>query len=91
VKIFQRPAFIRSLKKLTEKDQELVRQRARRAAEIIGHPHLHSGIGLRTFGRYREFRTGLKLRCLFLIESGDMHLVIVGTHDEIAAYLRNNG
>jgi mRNA-degrading endonuclease RelE of RelBE toxin-antitoxin system len=91
MKIYQRPAFIRALKKLSERNQELVRQRARRMAEILGHPHEHSGIGLRAFGRYREFRIGLKLRCLFLLESGDIHLVIVGTHDEAAAYIRNNG
>ena len=89
--IYQRPAFLRAVKKLPPEEQALVRQRARRAAQIIGHPHLHSGIGLRPFGRYREFRAGLKLRCLFLLESGDMHLVIVGNHDEIAAYIRNNG
>ncbi|MGH7952233.1 MAG: hypothetical protein ACREFE_09985 [Limisphaerales bacterium] len=79
------------MKKLSLKDQELVRQRARRAAEILGHPHQHSGVGLRSFGRYKEFRVGLHLRCLFLLESGDMHLIIVGTHDDLADYLRNNG
>jgi hypothetical protein len=89
--IYQRPAFIRALKKFPPKEQELVRQRARKAAEIIGHPHLHSSIGLRPFGRYKEFRVGLKLRCLFLLESGDMHLVIFGSHDEIATYVKNNG
>jgi hypothetical protein len=91
VNIYQRPAFLRAIKKLPPKEQELVRQRARRAAEIIGHPHLHSGIGLRAFGRYREFRAGLNLRCLFLLEGGDMHLIIVGSHDEISTYVRNNG
>ena len=88
--IYQRPAFVRAMKKLSMKEQELARQRARRAAEILVRPHEHSGIGLRSFGRYKEFRVGLRLRCLFLVEGGDMHLVIIGTHDKIAAYLRNN-
>ncbi len=91
MKIYQRPAFIRALAKLSDPQQELVRQRARRAAEILGHPHQHSGLGLRPFGRYKEFRAGLHLRCLFLLADGDIHLVMVGTHDEIAAYVRNNG
>jgi len=91
MKIYQRPAFLRAMKKLPEKEQEFVRQRARRAAEVLGHPHVHSGIGLRPFGRYKEFRIGLNLRCLFLLEKGDMHLIIVGTHDGISAYVRNNG
>lgn len=89
--IYQRPAFVRALKKLPSKEQELVRQRARQAEAMLGQPHLHSGIGLRPFGRYQEFRVGLRLRCLFLMESGDIHLVTVGTHDEIANYIRNNG
>ena len=89
--IYQRPAFVRALKKLPAKEQELVRQRARQAESVLGQPHLHSGIGLRPLGQYLEFRTGLRLRCLFLIERGDIHLVTVGTHDEIAAYIRNNG
>jgi hypothetical protein len=91
VKIYQRPAFVRSLRKLPEDTQEQVRQRARRAAQLLGQPHEHSGLGLRPFGRYFEFRIGLRLRCLFLIEGGDMHLVNVGPHDELAAYIRNNG
>jgi hypothetical protein len=91
VNIYQRPAFVRAMKALTASEQELVRQRARKAAEIVGHPHLHSGIGLRPFGRYKEFRVGLRLRCLFLIEGGDLHLVTVGNHDSVARYLRNNG
>ena len=79
------------MKKLSEKEQESVKQRARSAADIIGKPHLHSGIGLRNFGRYKEFRVGLKIRVIFLIEGGDMHLVFVGSHDEVAAYVRNHG
>ncbi len=80
-----------ALKKRPADQQEQIRQRARRVAEVIGHPHAHSALGLRPFGRYFEFRVGLHTRCLFLLEGGYMHLVIVGTPDELSAYLRNNG
>jgi hypothetical protein len=90
VNIFQRPAFLRALRKLPAAIQERVRLRARKTAEVFGHPHQHAGIGLRPLGRYFEFRVGLDLRCLFLVEGGDMHLVIVGNHDAIASYVRNN-
>ena len=89
--IYQRPAFRRALQKYSDADQEKIRQRARRVAEVIGHPHEHGGLSVRPFGRYFEFRIGLSVRCLFLLEGGDMHLVIVGSHDEVAAYLRNAG
>ena len=89
--IYQRPAFLRALRRLPEATQERVRLRARKAAEVFGHPHQHAGIGLRPFGRYFEFRVGLDLRRLFLVDGGDMHLVIVGNHNDIASYVRNNG
>ena len=66
------------MKKLSAAQQETVRAQARRTAEVLGHPHLHSATGLRAFGRYKEFRAGSNLRCLFLLEGGDMHLIIVG-------------
>jgi hypothetical protein len=91
VNIYQRPAFVRAMKKRPATEQEQIRQRARRVAEVIGNPHAHSGLGVRPFGRYFEFRVGLQIRCLFLLEGGDMHLVMVGSHDELSAYIRNNG
>ena len=89
--LYQRPAFARAIKKRPVAEQEQIRQRARRVAEVMGNPHAHSGLGLRPFGQYFEFRVGLRTRCLFLLEGGDMHLVIAGTHDELSAYIRNNG
>lgn len=32
-----------------------------RLESVFGRPHLHSGIGLRPFGKYFEFRAGLDL------------------------------
>ena len=89
--IYQRPAFVRAIRKFPISTQEQIRQRARRVAQVIGNPHAHSGLGVRQFGRYFEFRVGLQIRCLFLLEGGDVHLVIVGTHDDLSAYIRNNG
>jgi hypothetical protein len=71
--------------------QEKIKARARALPDVLGKPHLHSGMSLRPLGRYIEFRVGLDLRCLFLVEGGDIHLITAGTHDEIAAYVRNNG
>jgi hypothetical protein len=71
VNIYQRPAFRRALRKYSGADQERIRQRARRVAEVIGQPHEHSGFSVGPFGRYFEFRIGLSVRCLFLLEGGD--------------------
>jgi hypothetical protein len=89
--IYQRPAFAKAMKSLPPKDQELVKQRARKVEEVLGRPHLHSGVSLRQFGPYKEFRIGLKLRCLLVLHEGDIHLSYVGTHDQVASFIRNNG
>jgi len=90
VTIYQRPQFARRFRKLTDADKQELRETATRLPSVIGKPHVHSGLGLRSFGRYFEFRVGIELRVLFLVEGGDIHLVTVGTHDEIRAYVKDN-
>jgi hypothetical protein len=90
VKIYQRPHFARRFKKLAAAEQQELCVAAKRLPDVVGKPHLHSGLGLRPFGRYFEFRVKIDLRVLFLVEGGDVHLVTVGTHDEVRAYLKNN-
>ena len=90
MKIYQRPHFARRFKRLTGGEQQELRNGAERLPDVVGKPHLHCGLGLRPFGRYYEFRVGVDLRVLFLLEGGDVYLVTVGTHDEIRAYLKNN-
>ncbi|HEY5345966.1 MAG TPA: hypothetical protein VIK62_06440 [Verrucomicrobiae bacterium] len=58
--------------------------------QAFGRPHLHSGIGLRAFGKYFEFRAGLELRILFLAEGGDLHLCFVGNHNQVRAFIKNH-
>jgi hypothetical protein len=58
--------------------------------QSLGKPRQHSGLGVRPFGRYLEFRTGLHLRILTIAEGGDWFLVCVGDHDEVRAYIKNN-
>jgi hypothetical protein len=88
--IYQRPGFERRFKKLTRQQQDRVHAAIARFEQAVGRPHEHSGIGLRPFGRYLEFRAGLDLRVLAIAESGDFFLACVGNHDEIVAYVKNN-
>lgn len=90
MKIFMRPAFARRFRKLAPEQQAEVRAAAMRLPDVFGRPHLHAGLGLRSFGRYFEFRAGLAVRVLFLVEGGDAHLVTFGGHDAIRAYVKNN-
>jgi len=88
--IYHRPGFERRYKKLTPMQRSRVDAAVTRFAEKIGRPHEHSGIGVRGFGRYVEFRAGIDLRILALAESGDFFLMCVGNHNEVRAYLRHN-
>lgn len=88
--IYRLASYDRAFHKLTEAQQAAVQAAIGRAERIFGRPHLHAGSGLRPFGRYLEFRAGLKLRVLFLPQRGDLFLVTVGNHDQVAAYLRSN-
>ena len=88
--IYQRAGFERRYKRLPAQDRARVDQAIQRFEESVGRPHAHSGIGLRPFGRYLEFRAGLHLRILALPESGDFFLACVGDHGAVRAYVKNN-
>jgi hypothetical protein len=88
--IYQRPGFARRYKKLSAQQRARVDAAVARFQATVGKPHEHSGLGLRPFGRYLEFRAGLDLRILALPESGDFFLACVGDHNEIRAYVRGN-
>ena len=87
--IFTRPKFDRAFRSLPAQQQAAVKAAIARVEPAFGRPHLHSGIGLRAFGKYFEFRAGLELRVLFLAEGGDLHLCFVGNHNQVRAFIKN--
>ncbi len=87
--IFTRPKFDRAYRSLTVEQQAAVTTAIARVEPVFGHPHLHSGLSLRPFGKYFEFRAGLDLRILFLPEGGNLHLCFVGNHNQVRAYIKN--
>lgn len=87
--IYTRPKYRRAFNSLTLQQQAAVNAAVSRLESAFGWPHLHSGIGLRPFGKYFEFRSGLDLRVLFLPEDGDLYLCFVGNHNQIRAFIKN--
>jgi hypothetical protein len=86
--IYVRPRFERARRKLTLSQQAAVNAAVTRLEAAFGRPHEHSGLGLRVFGRYFEARAGLRLRVLFLQESGDLFLCFVGNHEQVRAFIK---
>lgn len=85
--ILYRPSFERAFNRLTDQEKEAVRQAIAGLEQSFGRPHFHSGLSLRAFGKYHEFRAGLKLRCLFLSVGSDLILTMVGNHNDIRRYV----
>jgi hypothetical protein len=88
--IYCQPSFTRRYDRLTPKNRSRVDAAVARLEDAFGRPHLHTGVGIRPFGRYLELRAGLDLRVLFLPEGGDLFLMCVGNHDEIRSYVKGN-
>lgn len=88
--IYTRPRYERALHSLTSQQQAAVNAVVARLGSAFGHPHRHSSLGIRAFGKYFEFRAGLDLRILFLPEGGDLFLCFVGNHNQIRAFIRGN-
>ena len=59
------------------------------AGEAYGQPHLHAGVGLRRIKPFMECRCGLDLRLIFQREKDALVFHLCGTHDEVAAFLKN--
>ena len=81
-------SYRRAFSKLSEEQREIVENAVDRLEGSFGVPHLHSGVGIRRFGKYFEARAGLGLRILFTAQGGDIILAIVGNHDRIRAYVK---
>ena len=41
-------------------------------------------------GNFFEFRSGLKLRVLFVLDAGDAVLITVGNHEDIARWIKDS-
>lgn len=87
--ILARPSFRRAHAKLSAADQSAVDAAIDKLPSVFGRPHAHSGLGVRPFGGFYEFRAGLALRVLFLFSRGDFILVTVGDHKTVAKFIRN--
>lgn len=59
-------------------------------SETFGHPHVHTGLGIRKLGaNLFECRAGLSRRFIFLNRSDDLFVSFLGNHDEVKALLKS--
>lgn len=89
-KIFKLSSFERAYEKLTPARRASVDAAIGKLPEAFGRPHLHLGIGIRTFGPYYECRGGLQMRVLFVWHKGEFVLAFVGDHRAVANWIKSN-
>ena len=63
-----------------------------RLKEGFGKPHVHAGAGIRRLSpRVLEFRISRGLRVVFLfVKPRTFRLIMIGNHDEVRAWLKEN-
>jgi mRNA-degrading endonuclease YafQ of YafQ-DinJ toxin-antitoxin module len=86
VKLLATPRFLKSIP-AARRAEVLAAMQAAGAA--YGQPHLHAGVGLRRIRPFMECHFGRELRLIFQREKDALVFHVCGTHDEVAAFLKN--
>lgn len=88
--ILETPDFRRAFNKLEDEERSRIAEALAILPTLFGRPHVHSGLSIRPFGRFFEFRVGRQLRVLFLFNRDDYVLVTAGDHDAVRAFVKEN-
>lgn len=90
MKIDIHPRLRKRIGKLSSTEREKIAECLQALGDGFGHPHLHSGLGIRRLRKdLFECRAGLNWRVVFFAEKDVLTAYDVMTHDEIKAWLRN--
>ena len=88
-RILTTPAFERSLRKYSDAEIESIRGSIGHLPDAFGNPHRHAGVGIRKLRKnVYEVRAGLKIRVLFAVDESDLVLLLAGSHDDIAKWIK---
>lgn len=92
MKIEFRKSFEKSLKKINPKDKENVDEACRTLLDIVEKRENPSqGIGLKKLEKiFWEIRAGIHLRIIFEWREDLIKFLLVGSHDEIKRFLKEN-
>lgn len=86
------PTFQRSLKKLSPLEKAKLEESLDQFKAFVYRGVAPTGLGFKKLDQdIYEFRAGLRLRVVVLVEGEYYYLVLAGNHDEIKRYLRRYG
>lgn len=76
---------------LPEKERKRIGDLLKNVQESFGAPHAHRGSGIRALGGdFYECRLGLKTRLIFENTPELLLFYMMGDHDEVQRFLKNN-
>ena len=77
----------------SDSELEEINQRLAQLVTVFGKPHAHGGLGLRHLcDNVFEFRISRGIRVVFLfLRPNRLRLMMAGNHDEVRAWLKENG
>jgi len=82
-------SFRSCVRKYPRETRGRVGRTLQKLAEDFGHPHRHSGLGVRKLtGNYFEIRVGLEIRLIFQNRAESLLFIMAGSHDEVQKFLR---
>ena len=82
--------FRKRVGKLKAAERKQIAESLQALSDGFGHPHLHSGLGIRRLRKdLFECRVGLHWRIVLFAEKGLLTAYDVMTHDEVKSWLRN--
>lgn len=83
--------FVAAVKRRSREDVAAVDTALARLSGAFGRPHVHSGASVRPIRPpVYELRASRGLRIVFVRYGDTLKVDFVGSHDEVAAYLRNS-
>ncbi len=88
--ILTKARFVRAYHRLSESQRRVVDSALRGFDHYLKTQQAAPGLGVKHLGRHTyEFRAGLDLRIIYLAHEEQVVLVLLGTHDEVRDFLKN--
>lgn len=87
--VIAKARFLRAYHRLSDADQGLVDSALKHLQDYLHTGHAPVGLGIKHIGgRTYEFRVSSALRIVYVIEGKEVALSLLGKHDEVRRFLR---
>ncbi len=88
-RIVTKVKFTDAYQRLSETDRHLADSSLRKFEHYLRTGEAPMGLGIKHLGsRTYEFRVGLSLRIVYVVEQDSVILSLLGTHDDVRRFLR---